>query len=156
MTGTAQERIRELMRPTKDQTVADLAAASGLARSTVSAVLAALRAEGSVVQTARRQPGRPGRWRAAPVTKNGTDIATDTQASRRLAPPVDGWRRLGSIREEVLVVLAEAAEAPMTPHAMGRRTGRSAGAIRNAAEKLHAEGRIDVASSKPRSYSAKS
>ena len=74
-------------------------------------------------------------------------------------PPVEeaaaeGKARLvsGKLREIVLDHFRAHPKEELTPFVLGRRLGRSSGAVANAAEKLVADGAIVQTSQKPRRY----
>ena len=127
---------------------ADLADAAGIGRSTAGKLLAKLAAEGGVLrQPGGGQGGRPSadRWTlvastpaaatqdrsTAPPTPTA-DAADPTQSRRE-----SGRLGAGELRRLVLACLAERPDQALSPTAIAKTLGRSAGAVANA---LHRPG----------------
>ena len=128
-----------------DATANELAMASGLGRSTVTKALAALVADGRV----RRQEGarsgggrQPDRFAVAkPLTRRKVD-------NQRLGK--------GELRVLVLHHLQSRPGEAVTPTAVAKDLGRSAGAVGNALERLVASGEVVPTGTAPRRYAAAS
>jgi DNA-binding IclR family transcriptional regulator len=130
-----------------DATAAEIAAATGLGRSTIAKALARLERAGQVRRAAGgREGGRrlPDRW----------SPAAETKSSRRR--PSDGGRlRPGELDRLVLDYLATHNDSgPLSPTAVANGLGRSSGAVGNCLARLTAAGRVRQGSERPRRYSA--
>ncbi|MDT0263770.1 MarR family transcriptional regulator [Jatrophihabitans lederbergiae] len=133
-------------------TVAELAAATGLGRSTVGKVLAALEAAGA----ARRQPGGrdraqrlPDRWMPAsdPHTKTaapGKATTAGGSATGRLSK--------GELGAMVVGYLISHPDDEVGPTVVARALNRSQGAVANALTKLVTTGEVELTSETPRRY----
>jgi len=133
-------------------TAAELAAATGLGRSTVSKALAALEAAGA----ARRQPGGrdgarrlPDRWTPAsdPHTQAaapGKETTAGGSATGRL-----GKGELGAM---VVGYLISHPDDEVGPTVVARALNRSQGAVANALTKLVTTGEAELTSETPRRY----
>jgi hypothetical protein len=159
-------------------TVAELAQAAGIGKSTAGKLLAALEAQGRAV---RRPGGRtggrraPDRWSraAGPAEDAPTASATtadipapptpaESTASEQRAQPAAGTDptdaatsarlRPGALRGLVLAHLTEQPGQELTPTAVAKALGRSAGAVANALATLAATGEVVQASGPPRRY----
>lgn len=124
-------------------TGAEIAADTGLGRSTVGKALAALERRGMV----RRHPGGrdgrrrlPGRWSAGQ-----TDDGSSTSATQRLRP--------GQLDELVLDYI-NSQGAAVGATVVAKALGRSGGAVGNCLSRLAAAGRVRKVSDKPRRYSS--
>lgn len=127
-------------------TGAEIAAATGLGRSTVARTLAALERAGM----ARREPGGregrrrlPDRWSADP-----TDERSEAGSStRRLSPG-----QLDGLVLDFVNAQGEGAAAGAT--AVAKALGRSTGAVANCLARLAAAGKVRQVSERPRRWSA--
>lgn len=146
-------------------TATELAAAAGIGRSTATKLLATLADQGRVL----RQPGghkdgrrtadrwtlpapTPTRDPAAPTPATPASPAQPTPAA---APsPTGSGRRLGSgqLRQLVVGCLAEQPGQALSPTAIARTLGRSAGAVANALQVLAGQGVVVQTQAKPRRY----
>ena len=137
--------VLDALAVTPGATAAELATASGLGRSTVAKALAALVADGRV----RRQEGEPSGGRRQPdrfaLVKPSTRNKIDSQ---RLGK--------GELRALVLDHLQSRPGQAVTPTAVAKDLGRSAGAVGNALERLVASGQVVPTGSAPRRYAAAS
>lgn len=126
-----------------DVTAADLAATTGLGRSTIGKALAELERAGTVRRsTGGREGGRrlPARWSLA------TQKSPEPQGvSERLRP--------GQLDGLVLDYLQEHGKSgPLGPTAVARGLGRSSGAVGNCLARLAADGGVRQVSERPRRY----
>lgn len=144
------DSLRRALADRPGASVADLAKASGLARSTTGKALAGLEATGA----ARREPGAragsrrtPDRWylAQAPAVASRSDPPRPGTAS-------EGSARLGRGQLQDLVVQALGAAGEASPSALARSLGRSAGAVSNALERLQEAGLVARTSEHPRRY----
>ncbi len=135
-----------------DSTVAELAAAAGLGRSTVSKALAALEAAGA----ARRQPGGrdrarrlPNRWTPAP------DPHTKTAAPKKATTAggsATGRLGKGELGAMVVGYLISHPDDEVGPTMVAHALNRSQGAVANALTKLVTTGQAELTSETPRRY----
>jgi DNA-binding transcriptional ArsR family regulator len=153
ITGAAAtaEAVLEALGRHPGATVAELAEAAGISRSTASKALAALEAEGKV----RRLPGgreggrrRADRWEPAgravePSAAEKAEAAVDPGAARL---------RPGALGGLVVDYLKAHAEEALGPTAVGKGLGRSQGAVANALARLAEAGTVTVVSETPRRY----
>jgi hypothetical protein len=159
-------------------TATELAQTAGIGNSTAAKILAALEVEGRAVrQPGGRTGGRraPDRWSLAPQpardapTASVTTVEAPAPATPAEHPPsgkdaqptpgadhngtVAGGRlRPGALRGLVLAHLTEQPGKELTPTAVARALGRSAGAVANALAALAATGEVVQASGSPRRY----
>jgi DNA-binding MarR family transcriptional regulator len=145
-------------------TATELAAAAGIGRSTATKLLATLAAQGRVL----RQPGghKDGRRAADRWTLPTPATAQELGASTPAAPASpagptpsadqsstgSGRLRPGVLRELVLACLAERQGQALSPTAIAKRLGRSAGAVANALQALAGQGVVVQTQAKPRRY----
>lgn len=144
-------------------TAAELADTAGIGRSTAGKLLAKLTDDGRV----ERQPG--GRQHGRRTADRWTLTAETTQhpspdpaiASAPTAEPADadgqshpGSERLraGELRDLALDCLADRPGQPMSPTAIAKVLGRSAGAVSNAVRVLAGQGAVVQTQAKPRRY----
>jgi len=151
-TVSASDTVGQALTVSPGSTAAELAAATGLGRSTVGKRLAALEAAG----VARRQPGGrdgarrlPDRWMPgldphAKAAAHGKAPATGSTTAGRL-----GKGELGAM---VLDYLRNHPDDEVGPTVVARALGRSQGAVANALTKLAASGHAEVTSEAPRRY----
>jgi DNA-binding MarR family transcriptional regulator len=149
-------------------TAADLAEVAGIGRSTAGKLLASLQAEGRVV----RQPGgyqhgrrAADRW-TLPTPHATATPATATQDSRAAAAtptaeasdtdaqprPESGRLGAGELRQLVLSCLADRPGQALSPTAIAKTLGRSAGAVANALRTLASQGAVIQTQANPRRY----
>jgi DNA-binding MarR family transcriptional regulator len=148
-------------------TATDLAEAAGIGRSTAGKLLASLEAEGRVVrQPGGHQHGRrtADRWTLATPPANPTQdpraaaatppAAPTTEATDIDPPPRPGSGRLGAgeLRQLVLGCLADRPGQALSPTAIAKTLGRSAGAVANALRTLAGQGAVVQAQARPRRY----
>jgi hypothetical protein len=159
-------------------TVAELARTAGIGKSTAGKLLAALEAQGRAVrQPGERTGGRraPDRWSRAPEPAEDVPTASATTVDvpapampaevttiGKDAQPTAGADHNGTVAGERLrsgalrgLVLAHLTEQPgqeLTPTAVAKALGRSAGAVGNALATLAATGEVVQASGTPRRY----
>jgi hypothetical protein len=174
--ATAPSNARTLLGALADRpgaTAAELAEVAGIGRSTAAKLLASLEAEGRVLrQPGGRQHGRrtADRWTlpAAPTTATqdpnappqasevsaATSAAPTAEAADQTPPPQPGSGRLGAgeLRQLVLACLADRPEQALSPTAIAKTLGRSAGAVSNALGTLAGQGAVVLALTKPRRY----
>lgn len=151
ITGAAAtaETVLEALGRHPGATVAELAEAAGIGRSTASKALAALEDEGKV----RRLPGgrEGGRRRAdhwAPP-----EATTPSRAGKVPGEPTPAERlRPGALGTLVVEYLTTHAEEALGPAAVGKALGRSQGAVANALARLAEAGTVTVVSASPRRY----
>jgi hypothetical protein len=138
-------------------TAMELAEAAGIGRSTTSKLLAALAADGQVL----RQPGghkdgrrAPDRWTLPDPAPTQTPAASVTATPPAADRPATGSGRLrpGALRELVLACLAERPGQALSPTAIAKTLGRSAGAVANALRVLAGQGAVIQTQAKPRRY----
>jgi predicted ArsR family transcriptional regulator len=164
MTPT-QQQVRDVMRPNKKQTRAQIAEACGLSPAIVGRALVALATNHhSVVRIPATDAREVDRWRAATLDErhsgdfalrasDGTIIAdvplpdshfTGEKAPRKAPSP---------LRAEVAAYLASA-EQPVSAHTIGKALGRSAGAVQNCLDRLVEAGEAEQTSPRPRPYAS--
>jgi len=136
---TCEEVVVNTLASRGELTIAEIAAATGLGRSTVGKTLAVLERAG----TARRRPGgREGGRRLPDRWSLGT---RGEQAARRLRP--------GELDGLVLELLnSHENNAPLGVAAVARALGRSAGAVGNCLGRLATAGQLEQMSEHPRRY----
>jgi predicted transcriptional regulator len=147
-------------------TAADLAEAAGIGRSTAGKLLASLQAEGRVVrQPGGHQGGRRAadRWTLPSPPANPTQD-TDASSAAAASPtakatntesqprPDSGRLGAGELRQLVLGCLADRPGQALSPPAIAKTLGRSAGAVANALRTLAGQGAVDQTQAKPRRY----
>ena len=143
---TSEEAVAKILASETEMTGAEIAAATGLGRSTVGKALAALERDGTV----RRHPGgRDGRRRLPDRWSIGhTDKRSDPARPRaqRLRP--------GQLDALVLDYVDSQGTDAVGATAVAKALGRSAGAVGNCLSRLAAAGRLRQVSDKPRRYSS--
>jgi DNA-binding MarR family transcriptional regulator len=131
-----------------DATVADVATATGLGRSTVGKALARLERAGKARRHRAGRDGRqrrPDRW--SPTTEETRTGARRQRASERL--------RSGQLDGLVLDHVKRHKESgPHGPTALAKALGRSSGAVGNCLARLDAAGRVREVGGRPRRYVA--
>lgn len=142
-----KDKVLQALRAGSGTTVAEIAEAAGVGRSTAGKALQSLEQGG---QARRIESGRDGGRRLpdrfeAVATEAGA--ASEEGAAARLGS--------GELRALVLADLAERGEAA-SPTAIAKALGRSGGAVSNALERLVAEGAADRVNERPRRYVVKS
>jgi predicted transcriptional regulator len=141
---SSEEAVAKALASQSDQTVAEIAAATGRARSTVGMALAALERGG----VARRTRG--GRADHSPLPDRWS-IGTGGETSR--PDPPAGRLRRGQLDELVLDYLdAHANDGPVGATAVAKALGRSAGAVGNCLTRLAGAGRVRQVGATPRRY----
>ena len=178
----SEQRVRAAVSEGTDLTVAALADATGLGRSTVAKALTRLEAAGHAVRTTSGSAGRarqPDRWntaRTAPAAlprQAGSRRSRDRQPSTQDTPPAPdmpavpaadgadaprnpktGTARLapGALTQLVADHFSAHPGVPLTSGEVGRVLGRSGGAVRNAADKLTGDGVLRLLDGTPRRY----
>jgi DNA-binding MarR family transcriptional regulator len=148
-----EDKILEALRSGSGDTVAELAEAAGIGRSTAGKALGALEEAGRVRRTeGGRDGGRRLPDRFEVVVATAAPAGTQAQAE---GTPAEGGTasRLGSgaLRALVLADLAGRGE-PVSPTAIAKALGRSGGAVSNALERLVAEGAAERVNDHPRRY----
>jgi len=142
----SHEAVAKALASGDEMTGAEIAAATGLGRSTVGKALAALERAGMV----RRHPGgRDGRRRVADRWSVGQ--------SDEPSPPSPSAHRLrpGQLDGLVLAYIdSQGKNAAVGATAVAKELGRSAGAVGNCLTRLAATGRVRQVSDKPRRYSS--
>jgi hypothetical protein len=158
-TPTTQTLLNALAdRP--DSTAAELAKAAGIGRSTASKLLATLAAQGRVL---RRPAGHHGGRRAPDhwtliTTRRPTATAPPGSAipshpgDTQLPRPAPERLRAGQLPDLVEGVLAQQPGQPLSPTAIAKQLGRSAGAVANALQILAGQGAVTPTQPKPRRY----
>ena len=141
---TTEGAVARALTSGSELTTAEIAAATGLAHSTVGKALVALEHSGMV----RRDPGaRDGRRRLPDRWSSGRtdDAALSTSATERLRP--------GQLDRLVLdYINSQGAAAGAT--VVAKALGRSGGAVGNCLTRLAAAGSVRKVSDKPRRYSS--
>jgi DNA-binding MarR family transcriptional regulator len=128
-------------------TVTELADAAGIGRSTATKLLATLAGQGRVL----RQPG--GHKGGRRVADRWTlPMPTTAQEPTQQALTGSGRLRPGALRDLVLTCLAERPGQALSPTAIAKTLGRSAGAVANALQALADQGAVVQAQAKPRRY----
>jgi DNA-binding IclR family transcriptional regulator len=140
---TTESAVVKALVSGSDLTGAEIAADTGLGRSTVRKALAALERRGMV----RRHPGgRDGRRRLPDRWSAGqTDDGSSTSGTQRLRP--------GQLDELVLDYI-NSQGAAVGATVVAKALGRSGGAVGNSLSRLAAAGRVRKVSDKPRRYSS--
>ena len=140
-------------------TAEQLAAATGLGRSTVTKTLACLSADHGVVRSpGGREQGRrlADRWSLPPAALSADQpMPTDEEPSAALSTgksTVEGRLGRGQLRSLVAERLAAEPTAELTPARLAGVLGRSAGAIGNALARMVDEGLAVQTGSSPRRY----
>jgi DNA-binding IclR family transcriptional regulator len=143
---THEETVAKALAAGTEMTVAEIATATGLGRSTVGKALAALERNGMV----RRHPGgRDGRRRLPDRWSIGRAAERDERAraaTQRLSP--------GQLDALVLDYVDSQGTDAVGATAVAKALGRSAGAVGNCLTRLAAAGRVRQISGKPRRYSS--
>lgn len=150
-TGAAAtaEAVLEALGRHPGTTVAELAEAAGISRSTASKALAALEAEGKV----RRLPGGREGGRRRPDHWAPPEAATPSRAGKTPGGPAAAERlRPGALGTLVVDYLKAHADEALGPTAVGKALGRSQGAVANALARLGEAGTVTVVSESPRRY----
>lgn len=155
--GSAAHLVAAALAEADELSVAELAARTGLGRSTVSKTLAA----GTAVRTpGTRDAGRrlAQRWSPAPAALPvESPVASPVESSVQpaaAAPATHAARRgRGQLRERVLAQLS-AQEQPVGVSGLARSLGASAGAVGNALERLVGLGTAVRVSEHPRRYAS--
>jgi IclR helix-turn-helix domain len=157
----ALQALLDALAQRPDSTATEAAAAAGIGRSTAGKLLATLAAEGRVLrQPGVQQHGRrtPDRWTlittrsptATPPPGSPTSHATDAQRPG----PARGRLGAGQLRDLVAATLAQQPGRPLSPTAIAKQLGRSAGAVANALGVLAGQGRVVQVQTSPRRYIA--
>ncbi len=127
-------------------TAAELAEHAGIGRSTAGKVLATLEKEGKAMRTPGGHDGArrlADRWSLAPASEERVSTG---EASGRLGK--------GQLREMVLEYLRAHPGQALSPTAIAKAIGHSAGAIGNALIRLTDAGEVSLESTAPRRYAA--
>jgi len=179
--GSTDDRVRSALAGGHDLTVAELADAAGLGKSTVAKALARLETAGQAARTpgARNGTRQPDQWNTAAPSRHrsrhrgggtgpqpATPAANDPASRPAPAPastgtgatggrnPKSGTPRLtpGGLTALVADHFAKHPDAKLTSGEVGRALNRSAGAVRNACDKLLRDGALQLADETPRRY----
>lgn len=143
---TSEETVVKALTSHGELTGAEIAAATGLGRSTVAKTLGALERAGM----ARRAPGGREAGRRLP---DRWSIGSSDEASR----PDSSARRLRPGQLDGLVldyINSHGEDAPVGATAVAKALGRSAGAVGNCLTRLAATDQVRQVSEKPRRYSS--
>jgi DNA-binding IclR family transcriptional regulator len=139
---SAEQSLTDALASHPDTTAAEIAAATGLGRSTVGKALAKLERAGAIRRTVgpatsgRRQPDR---W-----SLSANEPRQQTSGERLRPGQLDGL---------VLDYLRDNAnEAPLGPTAIAKGLGRSSGAVGNCLTRLAGAGQVSEVSQRPRRY----
>jgi len=138
-TTNTNAAILKALRAAAGATVAELAEASGVSRSTAGKALQGLERDGLVERT----PGVREGGRRLPDRFEAAASAPAAEPSERL--------RSGELRSLVLDDLGRRSE-PVSPSAIAKSLGRSGGAIANALERLVTDGAVERVNESPRRY----
>ncbi|HEX7297640.1 MAG TPA: MarR family transcriptional regulator [Solirubrobacteraceae bacterium] len=144
--ASSEEAVAKILASGTEMTGAEIAAATGLGRSTVGKTLAALERDGTV---RRHRGGRDGRRRLPDRWSIGRAAERDDRtpaATQRFAPRAARRARPGLHRLEDTDAVGSTAVA--------KALGRSAGAVGNCLSRLAAAGRVRQVSDKPRRYTS--
>jgi hypothetical protein len=142
--SSTEEAVIKALASRGDLTVAEIAVAAGLGRSTVGKTLAGLERAGRARRSSGGREGErrlPDRWSVAP-----SDPARVGSGRERLRP--------GQLDALVLDYLkAHGKAAPLGPTVVAKGLGRSSGAVGNCLARLAAAGQVRQVSDHPRRYS---
>jgi DNA-binding transcriptional ArsR family regulator len=157
----AEQALLKALAEQPDATVAELAAATGVGRSTASKLLARLESAGA----ARRKPGGrdgrrrlPDRWAPATIPKpsssgRGAKASASEKTQRADGPSAIDRLRPGQLDGLVLAYLKKNAKStPHGPGAIAKALGRSSGAVGNCLVRLTRDKQVREVSEKPRRY----
>ena len=135
-------------------TATELAAVTGLGRSTISKALAALEAAGGACrERGGWDAGRrvPDRWTST-VTSAAQTTATREASTARAGGSVTGRLGKGELAAMVLDYLAKHPDVEVGPTIVARALERSQGAVANALTRLVILGQAELTSEIPRRY----
>jgi DNA-binding transcriptional ArsR family regulator len=142
--SSTDEVVLGALRPRSQATVAEIAAAVKLSRSTVSRALVELERSGKVGRSASGHEG----------ARRLPDLWVRVRRSSRL-PPAGERLRPGELDGLVLGYLRKhIKEIPLGPSAVAQGLGRSSGAVGNCMARLAAAGSVRLVSERPRRYTA--
>lgn len=151
-TLTASDAVARAVSVRPGSSAAELAAVTGLGRSTVSKSLVALEVAG----VARREPGGrdgacrlPDRWMPTPDPHATAAARGKAPAAGSVTPGRLGKGELGA---RVLEYLRTHPDDEVGPTVVARVLGRSQGAVANALTKLVTSGHAELTSEAPRRY----
>jgi hypothetical protein len=157
-TTPAAEALLGVLADRPGATTTELAEAARIGRSTASKLLATLAADVRVL----RQPGgnkhgrrAADRWTLptpAPTQDPGPPPTTTPAPSGDQPATRSGRLRSGALRDLVLGCLAERPGQTLSPTAIAKTLGRSAGAVANALRVLAGQGAVIQIQAKPRRY----
>jgi predicted transcriptional regulator len=149
------DAVAETLAAHPEAVAAAIAEAAGLGRSTTAKALAALEAAGR----AERHPGpraggrrQPDRWTPAEARPAAR---ADRPPKGSEKPQAPGRLSRGELAGLVAEHLSARPEEALTPSAVAKELGRSAGAVANALARLAGAGEVAEVSSAPRRYSAR-
>jgi biotin operon repressor len=139
-----------------DCSAVDLAAITGLGRSTVAKHLATLERAGA----ARRSPGghdgrlrRPDHWACSPSEPTAPPTAPQSKPVSGATRPDERRLRSGELDTLVLNhITTTAGSEPQSPATVAKALGRSSGAVANCLARLTATGRLQLLTNRPRRY----
>jgi DNA-binding IclR family transcriptional regulator len=141
---SAQEAVLSALGSQPNAAVSEIAAATGLGRSTVGKTFVVLEQAGRVQRMAGGREGArriPDRWSLAPEGEN------------EAAPPRSERLRPGQLDGLVLDYLRDHAEdVPLAPTAVAKGLERSSGAVGNCLVRLAEAGQVRQVSERPRRY----
>jgi DNA-binding IclR family transcriptional regulator len=140
---TSEEAVVKLLASREELTGPEIAAATGLGRSTVGKTLAALERMGMARRSAGGREGRrlPDRWSVG----SRDEPSPARSSTQRLRP--------GQLDGLVLAFVdANGKDAPVGVTAVAKGLGRSAGAVGNCLVRLSAAGHVRQVSEHPRRY----
>lgn len=155
--GAAEQAVLAALQATPQASAADLAAAAGLGRSTVSRQLAALERRGAARRTAGEREGalrQPDRWELAStprkVGRTGAGSGQAAGAGER------GTDRLPARALDGLVLAfmrKQGGESEFGPGQVGKAIDKSSGAVANCLVRLARDGKVRQVSERPIRYS---
>lgn len=143
---SAEQTVTNILSDQPEATVAEIATAGKLGRSTVSKTLAQLESAGKATRSEGGRDGArrlPDRWNLA----RGRTRKTRQPAGDRLGP--------GQLDGLVLDYMRKhATDELLGPTAVAKGLGRSSGAVGNCLKRLATAGQVNQAGERPRRYAA--
>lgn len=150
-----EQKVIEALAGAPAATVDEVAAATGIGRTSARRYLSGLEHTGKVKHTAGGREGKrklPDRYsliadeKRPPKTKSGTTNPKGSE--KRLRPGGLDGLVLGYMRDHQ-------EDGPLSPSLVAKGLGRSAGAVLNCLERLAAAGKVSKVSGRPRRYNLK-